>query len=351
MAGLRVTVVSMEPWDAVWRRNQHIAARLVRRGTVSELRFVNPPVRTCEPVVPPMDGLEVLTPRLRLPPRLGGLAEVGWALRASAREADVLWINDAQIGRFVVSRDQPCVYDVTDDWRHADMAPRARRRLLRAEGMLARRATTVVCSEVLQQRWLERYGVHALLVPNGVDVETTRAAAPVTLSSAAPHIGYVGTLHVERLDIDMVVRLAESPSVGTLHLVGPDALDDPSRRRLRACGNVVLHGPVRSQEVPGWMKAMDVLVCPHLVTAFTMSLDAIKAREYLASGRPVVATPTSGFQHVVAPGVRVTRDVELAVSLALAEPGDYGERGAVDWDMRAADFGKVLTTAALGRAA
>ena len=44
------------------------------------------------------------------------------------------------------------------------------------------------------------------------------------------------------------------------------------------------------------MASADVLVCPHRVDSFTLSLDAIKSFEYVASGRPVVATPTSGFQ-------------------------------------------------------
>ena len=112
-----------------------------------------------------------------------------------------------------------------------------------------------------------------------------------------------------------------------MHLIGPDALDEGSRARLRAHPKVELHPPVRADEVPSWTKGLDVVLSPHVVTPFTLSLDAIKSYEYLASGRPVVATPTSGFQLLTArQGLRVVPAKEFvaamraAVSLAGAEP-------------------------------
>src|SRR4051794_13181470 len=36
----RVVLLSLDPWDEVWRRNQHLAVRLVRLGLVESLVFV-----------------------------------------------------------------------------------------------------------------------------------------------------------------------------------------------------------------------------------------------------------------------------------------------------------------------
>lgn len=344
---MRVTLVSLDPWDEVWRRNQHFAANLLRDSRVQQVDYVSPPTRSGEPATEPLPGLTVLTPALRIPKRLGGLRDVARQVRRTTKGADVLWVNDPVIGRLVRRRSQPTVYDVTDDWREADLLDRERRRLVAAETSLARSAVTVVCSQVLADRWAERYGVTATVVRNGVDLSATGGDGPGDLGDG-PHLGYVGTLHPERLDVELVCRVARA-GLGTVHLVGPDSLDDASREVLRGSG-VRLHGPVAAADVPGWLRALTVLLSPHRVTPFTLSLDAIKSSEYLASGRPVVSTPTSGFQSLTAPGLHVVGAGQFlpAIVAALAGGSEFGLRGAVGWDERARDFGHVLRAAAGG---
>lgn len=346
---MRVALISLEPWDEVWRRNQHFASQLCGQGLVSELLFVEPPLLTHRPgtVRQVAQGVAAVRPSLRVPKRAGGLALIGRLLRATAlRGIDVLWINDAVLGVHCLTPGVPAVYDVTDDWREFDFPDRIRRRLLRAEDALAVRARTVVCSSVLRQRWADRYGVDAAVVHNGVDTASWAAAEPVPLAGPGPHVGYIGTLHEERLDIDLVLRTASHPAVGTLHLVGPDALSDVARDRLGAHPRIMIHGPVPSAQVPRWTKAMDVLLSPHLVSPFTLSLDAIKSYEYLVSGRPVVATPTSGFQVMAGLGLRVAPADAYpdAVGAALSD-GQVERHGAFDWGDRAAQFAEELRRA------
>src|SRR5262249_27488113 len=162
----------------------------------------------------------------------------------------------------------------------------------------------VVCSAVLATRWRERYGVEPAVVRNGVDVSAVRCAEPRGLAGPAPHLIYVGTVHATRIDGALVAALTEA---GTLHLVGPAHLQpdplEPDARRLLVSAGVRLYGAVPAEQVPSWLVSADVLVCPHVVDDFTLSLDAIKAHEYLATDRPIVATPTSGFQSITAPGL------------------------------------------------
>jgi len=275
--------------------------------------------------------------------RLGGAQEVARRLLAGVlRDVDVVWVNDPVVGVHCVSR-AAALYDVTDDWRSAPAERRTVRRLVAAEDRLANMATTVVCSEVLRDRWRERYGVEAYLVKNGVDHAAHQAAVRRQLAGAGPHIGYVGTLHHQRLDEDLLVSLATDPRIGTLHLVGPDCLAPEVRARLAALPHLVIHGPVPSSEVPDWMASLDVLISPHLVTPFTLSLDAIKAYEYLASGRPVVATPTSGFQHL-ADRVRLAgRDTfGDEVSAAALDRAGRGGPPPGSWDERASEMAAII---------
>ncbi|MDT7537999.1 MAG: teichuronic acid biosynthesis glycosyltransferase TuaH [Actinomycetota bacterium] len=346
-----VAVLSAEPWDEVWRRNQHLASQLVGQRLCERLTFVEPPVRgralRRRNVA---SGIEAVTPPLPIPRTLGGLTLTARVLRkAVLADVDVLWINDPVLGRLTADAVPVASYDVTDDWRTSDLAPRIRRRLVGAEDFLAAHCGTIVCSATLADRWLTRYGVRATVVQNGTDVDGMRRARPATLPGAQPHAGYIGTLHDERLDVPLVLAVGDDPQIGTVHLVGPDALTAASRERLRAHPKIRLHGPVPATDVPSWTVAMDLLLCPHLVTEFTLSLDALKAYEYLASGRPVVATPTSGFQQLVGePGVLVRESTRFVAALgdALQMPVRTPSSMDLGWARRAREFAAALGGAA-----
>lgn len=344
---LHVGLLSLERWDGVWRRNQHLANQLIEQGIVDRITFVEPTALARTEIGHPLPGITTVRPRLALPRRAGGLRLLARTLRRGPlHDADLLWINDAPLGRWVARPDQPAFYDVTDDWRESTNTDRVRRRLITAEDWLSANVSTVVCSAELARRWTQRYGVEPTVVPNGVDLRLWEHVVPVALAGRAPHLGYVGSLHADRLDIALVVELAQSPAVGTVHLVGPDFLGEADRARLDAAG-VRRPGPVTHTEVPGWMRAFDVLICPHRVTPFTLSLDAIKAYEYAIAGKPVVATPTSGLQALATPGWSPTDRsdfVARAAALLADQAGPAGLPGAVDWEIRGKALGEVLST-------
>lgn len=339
-----VACISLEAWDGTWRRNQHFASRLVAQGHVSRLVFVEPPLlgRGARPWSP-QHGVVVVRPPMLLPKRAGGLQLVGALLRRGhLRTVDVLWINDPRLGRYCIRPGGRAVYDVTDDLRTFEQPEYITARIVRAEDALAAEARTVVCSEVLAERWQERYAVRPVLVRNAVDVDAFAAARPMTpLPGPPPHVGYVGTLHAFRLDVDLVLSVADRLP-GTLHLVGPDALDAASRARLASHRRIRLHGPVDAADVPRWMTSMDVLTCPHLVNPFTLSLDAIKSYEYLAAGRPVVATPTSGFQAIDVPGVTVVSAADFPAAVLGAVGGPAPTAAVTGWADRTREFAAAL---------
>lgn len=153
-----VVLISLEPWDDIWRRNQHLASRLPALGLADHVTFVNPTRRSDAAEYSPVPGVTVVTPRGRIPKRLGGLRVVATSLKLKVtRHCDTLWINDPTIGVWL-SRHGSVVYDVTDDWRSAKFTPREVRRLIAAEDLLAVRARTIVCSEELRRRWKSRSG-------------------------------------------------------------------------------------------------------------------------------------------------------------------------------------------------
>jgi glycosyltransferase involved in cell wall biosynthesis len=224
----------------------------------------------------------------------------GGVLRAARRlgfSRPLLWINDPGRAPLLERAGWPALYDITDDWLVAERSPRERARITAAErSLMARCAAVVVCSPHLER--IKGAIRPVTLIPNAVDVERYRrpAARPADLPPGRTAV-YVGTLHEDRLDVDLCLRTARRLSgAGALVFVGPDALSPSNATSLRAEPNVVVLGARSHVTIPGYLQHADVLVVPHVVSEFTESLDPIKLYEYLAVDRPVVSTPVAGFR-------------------------------------------------------
>lgn len=362
-----LVVCSLEPWDETRRRNQLLLEQLLERAPHRRVLFVEPPHdrshrwragrwggrrRGLRPVTP--DGrVLALQPVKDLPRVLGPAADRSlWrqVRRAAGRagfDRPTLWVNDAAYAGLADEVGWPTVYDITDDWLESAGTPRARRRLAGAEARLfARAEAVVVCSDGLaESRHEERPDLH--VIPNAVDgarfARPQDRPADLTVGRTAV---YVGTLHEDRLDVDLVARLAAAAPDVHVVLVGPDALGAGSHRRLGSLANVHLLGPRPHEQVPAYLQHADVVVVPHVVTPFTESLDPIKGYECLAVGRPTVTTPVAGLRDLGPPIEVVRRDrwVDRVVRLA-RDPRPSRPQAVPSWADRAEAFDAVLGAA------
>jgi teichuronic acid biosynthesis glycosyltransferase TuaH len=371
MTGHDLVVVSLEPWDRVWRRNQYLVDGLLRADPDTRVLFVEPPKdithdrldgRRAEPGAglrraPGAERRWLLQTTKVIPRVLGGWADRA-AHRAVRRAATglgmtrpVLWVNDAHGAGLLARTRWPALYDVTDDWSAADRPARELRRLRRDEAVLTRgSAEVVVCSPALAARYGRDRDV--TLIPNAVDVERYRRPAPRPADlPPAPTAVYVGTLHADRLDVAVVAAAARRLAVdgGSVVLVGPDALEAGERRALDAAG-VVRLGARAFGEVPAYLQHATALIVPHVVDAFTDSLDPIKLYEYRAVGRPVVSTGVAGFRDL--PGVVLAdaeRFPEAVAEVVAADPPTTVEDGIPDWSDRVAAFAGAVERVASAR--
>ena len=223
-----VVCLSLEPWDEVWRRNQHLAAGLLALRPSLRLLFVEAPVDVLWSLRsrrwPSAEKLRVVgesgrlwatTPRKWLPRKLSPKVDESLGtqvLRATTKVGftrPVLWINDSNYAGLPDRTGWPSVYDVTDDWTLADGDTSLLTRERANDARLTAQADeVVVCSPgLVTSRGAER-PVH--LIPNGVDIDHLRAATTRPSDLPAGRVAlYQGTLSDGRLDLDLCVALAE----------------------------------------------------------------------------------------------------------------------------------------------
>lgn len=106
-------------------------------------------------------------------------------------------------------------------------------------------------------------------------------------------IGFVGNLDELRIDYPLLKKVAQDHPDKTVLLVGPVNSPEPAAIGLDQMPNVVFAGSRRLHELPPLLQHMDVVMIPFLKNTLTKSIYPLKINEYLAAGRPVVATSFS----------------------------------------------------------
>jgi glycosyltransferase involved in cell wall biosynthesis len=110
-----------------------------------------------------------------------------------------------------------------------------------------------------------------------------------------PVVGYCGAITSMRLDEELLLHLADSLPEMSLVLVGP--LDGNFEKSpLRAKKNVYFLGARKPEHTPAYICQFTVCMNPQLVNPLTIGNYPRKIDEYLAAGKPVVATATKAME-------------------------------------------------------
>jgi glycosyltransferase involved in cell wall biosynthesis len=246
-------------------------------------------------------------------------------------------------------------------------------RLLRREARVWRQADGyATITRGLADELVDRFGPRPALavVPDGARVDASRRFAARAIATPAV-VGYSGHLYPWK-GVDLLLEaLTELPGVHGIVVGGHPGEADLARleRRANELGlgpRVRFTGMVRPREVTACLEPADVLVLPNPATAASERYTSpLKLFEYLAMGRPIVASDLPAFREVVrhretallfeagsaqalAAAVRtVIDDPELAGSMArraFETARDYS------WDARAERLDQLLSEVAGRRA-
>jgi UDP-galactopyranose mutase len=102
-----------------------------------------------------------------------------------------------------------------------------------------------------------------------------------------PRLGFFGVID-ERMDIELLDKMAEARPDWHLVMVGPVVKIDPATLPRRA--NIHYLGGKSYQELPSYLAGWDVALLPFARNESTRFISPTKTPEYLAAGCPVVST-------------------------------------------------------------
>jgi teichuronic acid biosynthesis glycosyltransferase TuaH len=325
-----VIVIAGTSWDGIWQSERHVAMHLAKDQPVlwvdpqiSHLSFMRNPDAArmlgrdrLRQVAPNITRLTPVTvPGVTRP----GLRRVGThqARRAVRRAVRLIGtpVQSTLVASLndmldVVPEAQRVFYGTDDYVASAPLTgmsarwlrQRTRHQLLAADLVLA-------TSPVLQHKWSD-YRQDISMIPNGCESEHFAAAdsapPPRDVHLSGPIAGFVGHLS-ERMDLRMLDAVASS-GVSVL-LVGPRQLTFEMAKldRLLAMPNVQWVGPKEFEELPSYLRVIDVGLTPYAQSDFNRASFPLKTLEYLAAGRPVVGSDLPAHRWLDTPHVSVAR--------------------------------------------
>lgn len=192
----------------------------------------------------------------------------------------------------------------------------------KAEPLIMQKADAVVANSAYLNEYANKYN-NSTDIGQGCDVEDfldTNQVIPGDMAHLhSPKIGYCGMLTAARLDINLLEFIAKEKPGWNIILAGPQDNEFKSSS-LHNMRNVFFLGPKKPSELPAYVHNFDVCINPQILNQMTIGNYPRKIDEYLAGGKPVVATDTkamsffSDFVYLCDTPESYIANIELALS-------------------------------------
>jgi glycosyltransferase involved in cell wall biosynthesis len=147
--------------------------------------------------------------------------------------------------------------------------------------------------------YCKQYNSNSHYVGQGCDLEIFTSkqelAVPADIAPIKkPVIGYVGALQSIRLDIELLDYIAKTKPEWSIVLVGPED-EQFKASNLHQVENIHFLGSKDPSTLPAFINSFDVCLNPQLINQVTIGNYPRKIDEYLAMGKPTVATRTEAM--------------------------------------------------------
>lgn len=205
----------------------------------------------------------------------------------------------------------------------------------RLEPLLAAKSDIVLANSSLFAERFKKYNPNTYTIETGVNLQLYDATVDRDTPSDMkdiPHpiVGYTGMVIKLRLDIELLYQVAlQMPNVQFV-FIGPtdEAFDTHPLHQLT---NVYFLGKREVNQLPAYIQEFDVCINPQIINDITIGNYPLKIDEYLAMGKPTVATSTHTMQDIFSKYVFLATNVDEyieAIQKAISEVGDKAKQEA-----------------------
>ena len=228
------------------------------------------------------------------------------------------------------------------------------------ERQLLEQADAVFASSSTLYEDKRAFNARTFYLPNVADAEFFASARHAALPlpedlKNVPHpiAGFVGNISAYKMNLEMLSAVAQSKPDWSFVLIGPIGRGDPSTdvSKLRSLPNVRLLGERAYAELPRYIKAFDVCLIPFNQNESTRGTLPMKFFEYLAAGKPVVATDLPAlceFREFFY-AAHTAEEFAAALPAALTEDaacaaGRVALAQKYSWDARMAEIDQIVSS-------
>ncbi|ARN74522.1 hypothetical protein BST96_10560 [Oceanicoccus sagamiensis] len=191
------------------------------------------------------------------------------------------------------------IFDWSDDFSAFESNEDNKRKITESVDYYLKTADIVLTINEKLSQQAKTIAKHVLQVPNATNYFTFKQ--PGTLATIAelealsgPIIGYIGWLNPTRLDSELIDYMAKSRPDYNFVFMGPSTDEHPLGMAAESNNNVYILPPRQYTQLYSVYNYFDVCILPNLINEHTNGNDPIKLYDYLASGKPLVTTNTSG---------------------------------------------------------
>jgi len=234
------------------------------------------------------------------------MTRFGKSVDAAIREVgfkDVLLLTDSDFYRSLRLKEQlrPSVfiYYIRDNMVATSFFRHHGKRM---EEAMIRKADVVVANSIFLTDYAKQYTQNAYFIGQGCDPDLFNPDSVTDIPEDIREvrksyrfiIGYIGALRSIRIDLALLEQLAAMQPDWAFVLIGWED-EQFKKSTLHGLPNVFFFGSRSEQELPAYIHGFDVAINPQVYNELTKGNYPRKIDEYLAMGKPVVATWTEAM--------------------------------------------------------
>lgn len=318
-------------WSNMWKRNQSMIAEMAKYDFINRVIFVNPllsirsffghknideknTIKYCHKIIPShvSPQLVVYTP-INILPYKGYLAPfksagIGIILKIirqlNADKPYILFMNCPNIFSQdlldqLLENAELSIFDFSDDFSELGFGRETTDKFSQTIAKYTKTADIVLTVNEHIKRKYEHLNSSIHVVRNATNYDNFERKDYKRIDvlesirdKGRPIIGYSGLANISRIDTDLLDFLLEERRDWQFVFVGPVK----NNFATRYCGKENYHciTTVDYESLPNYLNYFDVAIVPFKINEHTRGNDLLKLHDYLAMGKPVVATDIGG---------------------------------------------------------